>query len=565
MNGNKRTVFVIGAGWIGAPLARQLHLKGHHVLATTRNADKCEALEKAGIQGFLWNCSEFTSGLERSQHLVEIAGEAKLWILTIPPVRRMDQDENEQWHFDVLRAAEQCGVEKLVLLSSTSVYPDSGSVEESDATLEAISPHSGKCMLALEQVFASSLLDVVTLRLGALIGSDRHPGTRACANGWKDPYRKMNATTREDAINACEFALFQSDCIGVFNVVSPHHPSFDSFGKCLVRLGWPKVLFQSDLNANEVITRGREVSSKKLIQSGFIFQTTNLLDWARSQGGRKSKRMISFDEYSIQGIVHHAADMEGGGATVRKEMAIFVHGYKGFKDWGAWGLALDALCNDYRSAFRFDFTHNGVSRWFPGEIIEEQKWSENTYRREIEELKAVCSYWQEEGFDVCLIGHSRGGGIVSIAAQELQSMKLPVSACILWASIADFNSRFPKNNELIQWRKSNRLEIINKRTGQVLYHRYSFYKSFLDEAENLNILAALSALSCPVFIAHSKDDESVFPYEAECLGEASKTHVTWLQEGGHTFGSKEPWPSDVLPQNMLPLVLRTKEFLNQNK
>ena len=59
--------------------------------------------------------------------------------------------------------------------------------------------------------------------------------------------------------------------------------------------------------------------------------------------------------------------------TSNQPLVIFSHGFKGFKDWGAWGVVMDALSDSDRMAFRFDFTHNGVHPLFPEEIIETEK------------------------------------------------------------------------------------------------------------------------------------------------------------------------------------------------
>jgi nucleoside-diphosphate-sugar epimerase/pimeloyl-ACP methyl ester carboxylesterase len=565
MNDNKRTIFVLGAGWIGLHLARRLHLDGHKVRSTTRNANKLQALQQIGIHGFLWDCIDFDSGHSRSQELRKVAGRATHWILTIPPVRAMNQTENEQWHRDVLQAAEECGVEKLILLSSTSVYPDSGIVRERDASQDLISPHSGKCMLALEKVFDTASFAVVTLRLGALIGSDRHPGTRAYKEGWKSPLRRMNATSREDAVNACEFMLFRDDCIGVFNVVTPHHPSYNDFGKQLVSLGWPTILFESNPALNHAGLSGREVSSERILHAGFRFHTANLLEWAKHFGGRKTELSIPFFDSSIQGTLHHSDRYRTNQESASLEMVVFVHGYKGFKNWGAWSLAMDVLCDQKRNIFRFDFSLNGVSPWFPDEITEEKRWSENTYRREVEELKVVCSYWQDQGYRVCVIGHSRGGGIASIASNELQEIDKPVAACMLWASVSDFAARFPVGQRLVDWEKSDCLEVLNKRTGQTLYHPFSFYESFQIEANQLNIQRSLRNLDCPLFIAHSKDDDSVLPAEAKSLSLAAQTEVEWLGHGGHTFGSKQPWLSATVSDELLELLRLTRVFLDNLK
>ena len=560
MIGNKHTVFVIGAGWVGAPLARKLTIEGHTVRATTRASEKVKPFELAGLTPILWNSEHHAPGIERSLKLREAAADASLWILTVPPNRQMNQSENESWHRDVLSAAEASGVVRLVVLSSTSVYPMGGMMQENDASIKAISPHSGKSMLALEQVFDSAKCDVVILRLGALIGLSRHPAIRASKIGWSDPLRRMNATSLEDAVNACAHVLLKDRCCGAFNVVTPHHPTFNALGKRLVELGWPERLYDQHQEEQIQDVNSKEVSSIKLIESGFEFRTKSLFDWAEKMGGPQSQMSIPFGHHVIQGTLHGSDEILGEAENQAKEVVVFAHGYKGFKDWGAWGVVMDALSDSDRMAFRFDFTHNGVHPLFPEEIIETEKWSFNTYRNEIEELKAVVVYWQNRGHRVNLIGHSRGGGISSIAAAELQAVGFPIKSCALWASVSDFEARFPEQPKLEEWRKTDCLKVVNARTGQTLHHRFSFYESFQKEAQNLSIEGAVRKLHCPLFIAHAIDDVSVAAHEAESIARASGTDVLWIQIGGHTFGTHHPWSMSTLPEPMVELIEATKEF-----
>lgn len=555
MTRNKHTVFVIGGGWVGAPLSRSLSLEGHSVAVTTRSEQKQAAFKLADLEPVFWDCDQHAPGSIRALALQKAAVNATHWVLTIPPNKQWNQIENEQWHQDVCDAAIACGIQRLVVFSSTSVYPDEGVVREQDALVSSISPHSGKSLLALEHVFDAAPFEAVVLRFGGLIGEDRHPGLRASKKGWRYPNRRMNVTSLQDAIRACEHALFSSTMSGAYNVVSPDHPTYLDFGKCLVNLKWPSILGHS---RDHLAPSGRSVSSERLMNTGFVFQTSDVLGWAKVMGGMRSPIQIPLNETNrIHGVLHQA-----NSSRETKDVVVFAHGYKGFKDWGAWSLAMDAIANERRSAFRFDFTRNGISPDFPNEILDTQGWSQNTYRKEVDELKAVCAYWQAQGQRVCIVGHSRGGGVAAIAAYEMQLAGAPLFACSLWASVSDFATRFPEGDDLKQWQCLDRLEIKNQRTGQVLHHRFSFYESFQREALSLNIQRSVKRMDCPVFIAHAMDDVAVLPSEATALGQVSGSEVSWIENGGHTFGACHPWIQLDLPFSLKELVSRTTQFLD---
>ena len=44
---------------------------------------------------------------------------------------------------------------------------------------------------------------------------------------------------------------------------------------------------------------------------------------------------------------------------VKKPIVLFCHGYKGFKDWGAWNLAAETFANNNLFFVKFNFSHNG--------------------------------------------------------------------------------------------------------------------------------------------------------------------------------------------------------------
>ena len=42
-----------------------------------------------------------------------------------------------------------------------------------------------------------------------------------------------------------------------------------------------------------------------------------------------------------------------------KPIVIFCHGYKGFKDWGAWHLVAETFAREGFFFLKFNFSHNG--------------------------------------------------------------------------------------------------------------------------------------------------------------------------------------------------------------
>ena len=53
------------------------------------------------------------------------------------------------------------------------------------------------------------------------------------------------------------------------------------------------------------------------------------------------------------------ADIYQSKTETATPIVIFCHGYKGFKDWGAWHLMLEAISKSKFCCVTFNFSHNG--------------------------------------------------------------------------------------------------------------------------------------------------------------------------------------------------------------
>jgi len=132
--------------------------------------------------------------------------------------------------------------------------------------------------------------------------------------------------------------------------------------------------------------------------------------------------------------------------------------------------------------------------------------------------------------------------------------------------VADFGSRFPLGEELDTWKASGRREIINHRTRQRLYHNWSFHEDFTTNARRLHIESAVRHYPNRMLVAHSRDDAAVTVDHAERLSEwGSQSDLFLLGQGGHTFGTSEPWTKAFLPDAMKALTQTTLHFLEEGR
>jgi len=250
----------------------------------------------------------------------------------------------------------------------------------------------------------------------------------------------------------------------------------------------------------------------------------------------------------------------------KKEVVIFCHGYKGYKDWGAWSLAAEEFARQGFFFVKMNFSHNGGTIEQPIDFPDLEAFGNNNFLKELDDLETVIDWLEdqslyEQEMDInrlTLIGHSRGGGIVLLKAREDKRIQKVVT----WAGVSDFASRFPEGEVLAQWEKSGVAYVHNGRTKQEMPHYFQFFTSFKENEERLTIKNAISNLNIPILIVHGDQDETVGMEEAHNLNRwngASRLEI--VAGANHTFGSSQPWSENEMPGPLQATVDATLEFL----
>jgi pimeloyl-ACP methyl ester carboxylesterase len=237
-----------------------------------------------------------------------------------------------------------------------------------------------------------------------------------------------------------------------------------------------------------------------------------------------------------------------------KPLIIFCHGYKGFKDWGAWHLMAETFMNDNLFFVKFNFSLNGGTVENPIDFPDLDAFAENNYTKELDDLEAVLNHFLSEDYalrgeidqsNVTVIGHSRGGGIAIIKASEDSR----ITNLITLASVCDFAKRTATIGDLETWRKEGVKYVLNGRTKQKMPHNYQFYKNFKANQKRLTIERAEKALTIPHLIIHAKDDPSVKYEEALALKQWNpKAQLFTIENSDHVFGAQHPWNATHMPR-----------------
>lgn len=225
-------VSILGCGWLGKALGSYLAKKGFTVSGSTTREERFPELSAVGIKPFLINLDTINS--DQTFFLCEVL------IIAIPP--RMKTGGVENYVRQLMAARESIlnsGNSRVILISSTSVYPDlNRTVTEEDAD-------ESFPLVRAEHIFRDpDSFTASVLRFGGLVGPDRHPGKflagKKNISGANNP---VNIIHQEDCIQIIEAIMLKEKWNETFNACADQHPSkkdFYSHASRLLQLNPPE-------------------------------------------------------------------------------------------------------------------------------------------------------------------------------------------------------------------------------------------------------------------------------------------------------------------------------------
>lgn len=244
-------------------------------------------------------------------------------------------------------------------------------------------------------------------------------------------------------------------------------------------------------------------------------------------------------------------------------LVIFSHGFKGFKDWGAFNYISSFFSSQEISFLKFNFSHNGTTSSDLTDFSDLEAFGNNNFSKELDDLGLVIDWTEKELYgkvdlsNLFLIGHSRGGGISILKANEDSRVKKVVS----WASVSDFENRMPKGKEHV-WKERGVAYVYNGRTRQQMPMYYQFREDFYKNKGRLDIPKAVKSLKIPLLVVHGSEDKTVDLSEAYCLTKNVKYSELFIIEGAdHVFNVKHPFVQETIPKELEMLLHKTISFL----
>ncbi len=254
----------------------------------------------------------------------------------------------------------------------------------------------------------------------------------------------------------------------------------------------------------------------------------------------------------------------------KKPLIIFCHGYKGYKDWGAWNLMATEFAKQGFFFVKFSFSHNGGTVKQPIDFPDLDAFGKNTFTKELDDLESVIDFVTNhdeliselDEANLTLIGHSRGGGIATLKANENNKVKNLIS----WAGVSDFESRFPTGFKLWWWKLRGVAYILNGRTKQKMPHYISFYNDFIQNKERFNIQKAVKNLKANHLLVHGTNDVVVKLQESKNMKQwNSKSELHVIPNMEHALGCSQPYTQKEMPADLKKVVVKTIDFINEQK
>lgn len=250
-------------------------------------------------------------------------------------------------------------------------------------------------------------------------------------------------------------------------------------------------------------------------------------------------------------------------SETKKPVVVFAHGFKGFKDWGHFDKVMEFFIENDFAFVKFNFSYNGGTVEQPIDFPDLEAFGNNNYTKELDDLRTVIDWIENhespeiDKEQIYLIGHSRGGGISILAANEDNRIK----KLITWAAVSDLVNRMPQE-QLGKWKEDGVIYVENARTNQQMPMYYQLAEDTMIHKERFNIEQAANKLAIAHLIIHGTEDEAVHIGEAKNINKWNKGSKIIIIEGaGHTFGATHPHKEADLPKDVQLVLAKTLAFI----
>lgn len=231
-------LFIAGCGYTGSLVAHQALAQGWSVTVHLRDEEKAAALTRAGAEACL--CS-----MDERDDIPRLPLDGRMLLYSVPPQGGGSIDLRAR-NFCAALERDQTFPSKIVYLSATSVYGDTGGAVVTEQSPTEPTSAMGKRRLDAEQLFQAfgkkQAIPVVILRVSAIYGKGRLPlmqinqGQPLLLEELAKPSNRIHV---DDLTQICLAALDRGT--GIYNVSDGHPTSMTAyFNACADALQKPR-------------------------------------------------------------------------------------------------------------------------------------------------------------------------------------------------------------------------------------------------------------------------------------------------------------------------------------
>lgn len=207
----KQKISILGCGWLGEPLAKELIELEYKVKGSTTSKNKIQRFISLGISPFLLD-------LDAIDNSIDIFLDAEILIIATPC-------KNIEGFKELIIHIEKSTIKKILYISSTSVYENSNDIVTEGSTVKLTS------LVKIENLFVSNdHFKTTIIRFAGLMGYDRLPGNFFPA-GKKipNPDGYVNMIHRDDCIGILTAIIKKGLWGDTFNACADTHPTRREF------------------------------------------------------------------------------------------------------------------------------------------------------------------------------------------------------------------------------------------------------------------------------------------------------------------------------------------------
>lgn len=217
------SIGILGCGWLGTSLAKNFKQLKYHVVGSKTSLKGLSEIEEIGIEGHLVILKK-----NKSEGILPFIRNIETLIISVPPQKKNSDSNFTKKIQTLINSIKSSSIKKVIFLSSTSVYGSREGVFDETKKCLPDSPSAFE-LYNCEKLIQELSTPTVIVRLGGLIGKDRNPIYHLQKKIIKNPNGKINFIHRDDAVNGISTLVSNKKVNGLFNLVSPDHPTRKSY------------------------------------------------------------------------------------------------------------------------------------------------------------------------------------------------------------------------------------------------------------------------------------------------------------------------------------------------